>query len=83
MKNAGKKNLGGNLKSVCAHAYRMNLTDKEMDELFNELNDPEILEMITGYGDMDHPSVLIQKLMLSKHSLKMMKRVGTVIKTIF
>jgi len=78
-----KKELGRELEiGMRAHAYRMNLTDKEMDELFDELNDPEILEMITEYGDMDHPSVLIRKLMLSKHSLKMMKLVGTFIKTI-
>ncbi|MCL2550016.1 MAG: hypothetical protein FWE78_03660 [Methanimicrococcus sp.] len=46
------------------------------------MNDPEILEMITEYGDMDHPSVLIRKLMLSKHSLKMMKLFGTFMKTL-
>ncbi|MCL2550013.1 MAG: NAD(P)/FAD-dependent oxidoreductase, partial [Methanimicrococcus sp.] len=79
-----KKELGRELETgMRAHAYRINLTDKETDELFDELNDPEILEMITEYGDMDHPSVLIRKLMLSKHSLKMMKLFGTFVKTIF
>jgi hypothetical protein len=65
-----------------AHAYRMKLKDNEMDDIFSELNDPEILDLITEYGDMDHPSVLIQKLMISKHSLKMMKLFGTFLKTL-
>ena len=79
-----KKELGRELEiGMHAHAYRMRLTDKEMDELFDELNDPEILDLITEYGDMDHPSVLIRKLMLSKHSLKMTKLFGTFLKTLF
>ena len=79
-----KKELGRESEiGMRAHAYRVNLTDKEMDELFDKLNDPDILDMITEYGDMDHPSVLIRKLMLSKHSLKMMKLLGTFVKTLF
>ncbi|WNY23007.1 hypothetical protein MmiHf6_03030 [Methanimicrococcus hongohii] len=78
-----KKELGRELDiGMRAHDYRMKLTDEEMNKIFNELNDPEILDLITEYGDMDHPSVLIQKLMLSKHSLKMAKLFGTFIKTL-
>lgn len=78
-----KKELGRELDiGMRAHAYRMKLTDREMDDIFNELNNPEILDLIMEYGDMDHPSVLIQKLMLSKHSLKMAKLFGTFMKTI-
>ena len=64
------------------HAYRMKLTDSEMNEIFAELNDPEISKLITEYGDMDHPTILIQKIMLSKHALKMMKLFGTFLKTL-
>jgi hypothetical protein len=37
------------------------------------MNTPSILDTITEYGDMDHPSVLIRKLLdprKSKHMLK-------------
>lgn len=79
-----KKELGRELDiGMRVHDYRMKLTDEEMNRIFDELNDPEILELITEYGDMDHPSVLIQKLMLSKQSFKMMKLFGTFIKTLF
>lgn len=79
-----KKELGRELDiGMRVHDYRMKLTDEEMNLIFDELNDPEILDLITEYGDMDHPSVLIQKLMLSKHSLKMGKLFGIFIKTLF
>ena len=78
-----KKELGRELDiGMAAHAYRMKLEDKEMNDIFETLNDPEILNLITEHGDMDHPSVLIRKLMLSKHSLKMMKLAGTFFKTV-
>lgn len=79
-----KNELGRELEiGMKVHAYRMKLTDSEMNEIFDELNDPEILNLITEYGDMDHPSVLIQKLIFSKHSLKMAKLFGTFLKTLF
>ncbi|WNY28400.1 hypothetical protein MmiEs2_05850 [Methanimicrococcus stummii] len=78
-----KKELGREFEiGMRVHNYRMKLTDEEMNKIFNEMNDPEILNLITEYGDMDHPSVLIQKLMLSKHSLKMAKLFGTFLKTL-
>lgn len=79
-----KKELGRELEiGMAAHAYRMKLSDSEMNDIFETLHDPEILDMITEYGDMDHPSVLIRKLMFSKHSLKMMKLAGTLFKNFF
>jgi geranylgeranyl reductase family protein len=78
-----KKELGKEFDiGMRAHNYRMKLTDEEMNKVFDALNDPEILDLITEYGDMDHPSVLIQKLVLSKHSLKMAKLFGTFLKTL-
>lgn len=78
-----KKELGREFDiGMRAHDYRMKLSDDDMSKIFDELNDPEILDLITEYGDMDHPSVLIQKLILSKHSLKMVKLFGTFLKTL-
>lgn len=79
-----QKELGSELEiGMHLHDYRMKLTDEEMNRLFDGLNDPEILDIITEYGDMDHPSILIQKLMLSKQSFKLMKLFGTFVKTLF
>ncbi|NYT18725.1 MAG: NAD(P)/FAD-dependent oxidoreductase [Methanosarcinales archaeon] len=39
------------------------LKDDELDDLIASMNNPAILEMITKYGDMDHPSILIKKLL--------------------
>ncbi|WP_338103446.1 NAD(P)/FAD-dependent oxidoreductase [Methanolapillus millepedarum] len=67
---------------MMAHGRREKMGDADMNAIFAELNDPEILAIINEYGDMDHPSVLIQKLMLSKHSWKMMKVFGAFLKSL-
>lgn len=56
------------------HDFIKGLSDDELDELLGAINTPSILDMITEYGDMDHPSVLIRKMLdprKSKHMLKM------------
>ena len=58
------------------------MTDEEMNILIRTLNDPELLETITLYGDMDRPSVLIRKLLFSKHALRLTKVVGRLIRMI-
>lgn len=45
------------------HKFIGGLKDEEMDELINSMNEPQILDTITKYGDMDHPSILIKKLL--------------------
>ena len=45
------------------HKFIGGLKDEEMDELINSMNEPQILDTITIYGDMDHPSILIKKLL--------------------
>ncbi|WP_406660968.1 NAD(P)/FAD-dependent oxidoreductase [Methanolobus sp. ZRKC3] len=45
------------------HDFIGGLEDGELDELIGSMNDPAILETITHYGDMDHPSILIKKLL--------------------
>ncbi|WP_370575084.1 NAD(P)/FAD-dependent oxidoreductase [Methanomethylovorans sp.] len=55
------------------HDFIKGLSDSELDELLGAMNTPSILETITEYGDMDHPSVLIRKMLdprKSKHMLK-------------
>ncbi|MFA7034744.1 MAG: NAD(P)/FAD-dependent oxidoreductase [Methanosarcina sp.] len=65
------------------HDYMGKLEDKQLNELIGSLNTPSILDTITEYGDMDHPSILMRKLMFSGNSLRLMKAFGTFIKTLF
>ncbi|WP_440953614.1 geranylgeranyl reductase family protein [Methanococcoides sp. FTZ1] len=45
------------------HDFAGGMSDDELDEMIMSMNNPAILEMITKYGDMDHPSRLIKKLL--------------------
>jgi len=65
------------------HDYMGRLEDRQLNELIGSLNSPSILNTITEYGDMDHPSVLMRKLMFSGNSLRLMRAFGTFIKTLF
>jgi geranylgeranyl reductase family protein len=65
------------------HDYMGKLEDKQLNELIGSLNSPSILNTITEYGDMDHPSILMRKLMFSGNSLRLMKAFGTFLKTLF
>lgn len=65
------------------HDYMGKLEDNQLNELIGSLNTPSILNMITEYGDMDHPSVLMRKMMFSGNTLRLMKAFGTFVKTLF
>ncbi|AAM06269.1 TPA: NAD(P)/FAD-dependent oxidoreductase [Methanosarcina acetivorans] len=65
------------------HDYMGKLEDNQLNELIGSLNTPSILNTITEYGDMDHPSVLVRKLMFSGNSLRLVKAFGTFLKTLF
>lgn len=54
------------------HDFMGGLGDAELDELLGSMNTPAILDMITEYGDMDHPSILIKKLLSPTNSRQMM-----------
>ncbi len=54
------------------HEFMGGLSDAELDELLGSMNTPAILDMITEYGDMDHPSILIKKLLSPTNSRQMM-----------
>ncbi len=55
------------------HNFICGLNDNEMDELIASMNNPAILDTITRYGDMDHPSVIIKKMLHPSRSLHMLK----------
>ncbi|MDW7733042.1 MAG: NAD(P)/FAD-dependent oxidoreductase [Methanolobus sp.] len=50
------------------HNFIGGLGDTEMDELIDSMNKPSILDTITAYGDMDHPSIVIKKLLNPSNS---------------
>ncbi|MCQ1536812.1 NAD(P)/FAD-dependent oxidoreductase [Methanosarcina sp. KYL-1] len=79
-----RKGLGKELEiGMKIHDYMGKLEDRQLNELIGSLNTPRILDTITEYGDMDHPSVLMKKLMLSGNSLRLMKAFGTFVRTLF
>ncbi len=53
------------------HEFMGGLSDNELDELLDSINTPIILDLITEYGDMDHPSILIKKLLSPTNSWQM------------
>ncbi len=55
------------------HDFIKGLSDSELDELLGAMNTSSILETITEYGDMDHPSVLIRKMLDPRRSAHMLK----------
>ncbi len=59
------------------------LSDENLNEFIAFLNKPEISEIITEYGDMDHPSILLQKLIQSGDKMQLIKLLGVAFKTLF
>jgi len=79
-----RKGLGKELEiGMKIHDYMGKLEDRQLNDLIGSLNTPSILNTITEYGDMDHPSVLMRKLMFSGNSLRLMKAFGTFLRTLF
>ncbi len=59
------------------------LSDENLNEFVAFLNKPEVREVITEYGDMDHPSILLQKLIKSGDKRQLIKLLGVTFKTFF
>ncbi|AKB81391.1 Geranylgeranyl diphosphate reductase [Methanosarcina barkeri 3] len=79
-----RKGLGRELEiGMKIHDYIGKLEDRQLNDLIGSLNTPSILDTITEYGDMDHPSILLRKLMFSGNSFRLMKAFGTFLKTLF
>ncbi len=59
------------------------LSDENLNEFVAFLNKPDIRELMTEYGDMDHPSVFMQKLIMSGNKMQLIKLFGIAFKTLF
>lgn len=59
------------------------MNDEDLNEFITYLNRPQILDAITEYGDMDHPSILIQKLIMGGDKKRLLKLFGVAIRTLF
>ncbi|MCK4652400.1 MAG: NAD(P)/FAD-dependent oxidoreductase, partial [Methanosarcinales archaeon] len=49
--------------------WMANLSDSRINRLIEVLDDDELLDLITRYGDMDHPSVVVRKLLMNRKSV--------------
>ena len=49
--------------------WMVRLSDSEINRLIRVLDDDELLDLITRYGDMDHPSVVVRKLLMNRKSM--------------
>ncbi len=59
-----KKALGKELNfGFKAHQLLSYLNDEDLNRIIGIINEPEIIEIINSYGDMDYPSKLILKLL--------------------
>ncbi|MEA1984650.1 MAG: NAD(P)/FAD-dependent oxidoreductase [Euryarchaeota archaeon] len=54
------------------HDFIARCNDSELDDLLGSLNNPAIIDLITEYGDMDHPSILIKKMLNPRYSRHML-----------
>jgi flavin-dependent dehydrogenase len=59
------------------------LSDDNLNEFVAFLNKPDIGELMTEYGDMDHPSVFMQKLIMSGNKMQLIKLFGVAFRTLF
>jgi flavin-dependent dehydrogenase len=51
------------------HEAMGKLSDVDYDKVIKTLEDPEILDIISQYGDMDYPSAVAKKLIMAKPGL--------------
>jgi len=56
------------------------LSDADLNELIAVLNDKRMLEIITQYGDMDRPSIVLRKLLLSTKAPRLLKLIGPMLR---
>ncbi|MGB3907214.1 MAG: NAD(P)/FAD-dependent oxidoreductase [Methanomethylovorans sp.] len=69
-----KSSIGKELNiGMKIHDFIKGLSDSELDELLCAMNTPPIVNTIREYGDMDHPSILIRKMLDPRRSLHMVK----------
>ena len=51
------------------NGWMARLSDSEINRMAGVLDDDELLDLITRYGDMDHPSVVVRKLLMNRKSM--------------
>ncbi len=56
------------------------MSDADLNELLAALDDTRMLEIITQYGDMDRPSVVLRKLLLSTKAPRLFKLLRPMLK---
>ena len=49
------------------------LGDEDFNELMKFFGEPEVLELINTYGDIDHPSILVGKLLAKAKGKKLFR----------
>ncbi|MCZ7372215.1 MAG: NAD(P)/FAD-dependent oxidoreductase [Candidatus Methanoperedens sp.] len=59
------------------------LSDENLNEFISFLSKPQINKLITDHGDMDHPSVIFQKLLSTGDKMQLIKLLGVAFKTFF
>ncbi len=59
------------------------LSDDNLNEFVAFLNRPGMNELITEYGDMDHPSVLLKELLKGGDKMRLVRMLGVAFKTLF
>ena len=83
MTEDGGREIGKELAmGMKIHRFIGGLEDSELDGLIASMNNPAILDTITRYGDMDHPSVLIKKMLHPSRSVHMLKVFGAFAKAV-
>ncbi|RZN31842.1 MAG: NAD(P)/FAD-dependent oxidoreductase [Methanosarcinales archaeon] len=51
------------------NGWMANLSDSRINQLIEVMDDDELLDLITRYGDMDHLSVVVRKLLMNRKSM--------------
>lgn len=65
------------------HTSLGKLTDADLNEFIGFLRQPEIGHIISEYGDMDHPSILMRKLFRAGDKMKLIRLFGIAFRTLF
>jgi geranylgeranyl reductase family protein len=65
-------------------SMRQHMTAQDTDELIRALNDPAIIRTLEEYGDMDHPSAVVRKLLVRPGIMRLVRPLlGTAVRSLF
>ena len=56
-------------------------SDNDLNYIIKALDDEKMLDIIATYGDMDHPSVVVRKLLFSTKAPRLLKLIRPMIKS--